>query len=253
MQKYLYCQIFLLLLQSTSTSINNMYPFILSQLPVLVFFVLLIIELYKKRRYELLVLALLFLLSVMHTFFASAYLVVYSEDWKQLYDYAVFASCLNTCVVCYILHRLKRMIVGERTEVTEVVEVVEQPAPVVETPPNPEPTQKEMTINNLKNLIENERIYLRAGLRIDEVAVILGTNRTYIAKMMKEVYGCSFTEYMNQCRLKSAQKDMLTRKNASIETIALANGFNSSNTFNKVFNQHFGCAPAAWRREALDK
>lgn len=200
-------------------------------------------------------------------------------NWINVKDYALLFSCLDSFVVSYIFFLLKKMVVAADTALQQPVETKQMPvvhidelnAPAIdyaaspEIPrdddpasgivirPNPEPTQREIAINNLKNLIERDKIYLRAGLRIDEVAVMLGTNRTYIAKMMKEVYGCPFTEYMNLCRLKSAQNDMLTRKNASIETIALANGFNSSNTFNKVFNQHFGCAPAAWRREALDK
>lgn len=103
----------------------------------------------------------------------------------------------------------------------------------------------------LRALIEKEKIYLRAGIRIDEVALILGTNRTYLAKKMKEVYGHTFAEYMNMCRLRSARTDMLQRHNTSIETIALENGFNSSNTFIKVFNQFYGISPAAWRKQNM--
>lgn len=114
-----------------------------------------------------------------------------------------------------------------------------------------EPSAKELLAIELRTLIEQEKIYLQAGIKIDEVALTLGTNRTYLAKIMKQVYGHTFSEYMNICRLRSAQADMLTRKNVSIETIALSNGFNSSNTFNKVFNQFHGCSPAVWRKNAM--
>lgn len=111
-----------------------------------------------------------------------------------------------------------------------------------------EPTQKDLLVIALRKLVDKDKVYLEAGIRIDDVALRLGTNRTYLSRMMKDTYGHSFAEYMNICRLKSAQIDMLQRKDASIESIALANGFNSSNTFNKVFNQFYECSPAQWRR-----
>lgn len=112
-------------------------------------------------------------------------------------------------------------------------------------------TQKDLLALQLRELIEQQKVYLRAGIRIDDMALMLGTNRTYLARMMKENYGHTFAEYMNICRLKSAQMDMLHRRDASMETIALANGFNSSNTFNKVFNQYYGCSPAVWRKKNI--
>lgn len=112
-----------------------------------------------------------------------------------------------------------------------------------------EMSHRDMLMLQLRTLIEQEKIYLKAGLKLDEVAMTLGTNRTYVARMMMEMYHHTFTEQMNIFRLQSAKEDLLHRRNASIEDIALSNGFNSSNTFNKVFNQHFNCSPATWRNE----
>lgn len=112
-----------------------------------------------------------------------------------------------------------------------------------------EMTHRDMLLLQLRTLIEQEKIYLKAGLKLEEVAMTLGTNRTYVTRMMTELYQHTFTEQMNIFRLESAKQDLLRRRNASIEEIALSNGFNSSNTFNKVFNQHFKCSPATWRNE----
>lgn len=112
-----------------------------------------------------------------------------------------------------------------------------------------EMTHRDMLLLQLRTIIEQEKIYLKAGLKLEEVAMTLGTNRTYVARMMMELYQHTFTEQMNIFRLESAKQDLLRRRNASIEEIALSNGFNSSNTFNKVFNQHFKCSPATWRNE----
>lgn len=113
-------------------------------------------------------------------------------------------------------------------------------------------SRKEMLQLQLRTLIEQEKIYLKAGLKLEEVAITLGTNRTYVTKMMMEIYQHTFSEQMNIFRLQSAQHDLVKRSEASIEDIALSNGFNSSNTFNKVFNQHYGCSPATWRAQHSD-
>lgn len=131
-------------------------------------------------------------------------------------------------------------------------EVQEEPAKAAGAEPvKAELSQKEVLALELRALVEEEKIYLQAGIRIDEVALMLGTNRTYLAKMMKQIYGHSFAEYMNLCRVESAKLDMLLHQDTPIETIALNNGFNSSNTFNKVFNQFIGTSPAAWKKETL--
>lgn len=205
--------------------------------------------------------------------------VVGFSNWMTLREYATVFFCLNSFVLSYVCFLLKKLVIRRsviaQAPVMEVVLPTAEPhrpaIPTVDyaglpeipredeelacslmlTPP--EPSQKDVLVANLRKLVEQDHIYLRAGLRIDEVALLLGTNRTYIAKLMKDIYGHPFSEYMNLCRLKSAQNDMLARKNASIESIALANGFNSSNTFNKVFNQYNGCSPAVWRRETLEE
>ena len=101
----------------------------------------------------------------------------------------------------------------------------------------------------LKTLVEQEKIFLQAGIKIDDVALTLGTNRTYCSKLMKRVYGHTFNEQMNILRIESAKADILARPEVSVESIALSNGYNSSNAFNRVFSQIVGTTPAVWRQE----
>lgn len=212
------------------------------------------------------------------------------SNWRTIPDYAIADFCFNSYVFSYGLNLLRKSVREHRymgydaEELTKayaminieadnektIVNEQKMPIPSIDYAVSPEipreeeqasiaqeskaeeMSAKDMLVEQLRTLIEQEKIYLQAGIRIDEVALTLGTNRTYMAKMMKTVYGHTFSEYMNICRLNSARADMLQRKDASIETIALANGFNSSNTFNKVFNQHFGSSPAAWRRKMIE-
>lgn len=209
------------------------------------------------------------------------------SNWMQMREYAIVDFCFNSFVMSRGLHVLTSCFVlknapvvntlavnpvvnlaaGEEENQEEVPAVTpsrmlvdfagspeipreEMPEQVIAAPM---PTSREILISQLKNALERDRLYLRAGLRIDEVAMMLGTNRTYLTQMVKDIYGSTFAEQMNIFRIKSAREDMLRRPDASIENIALSNGFNSSNTFTKVFNQHVGCSPAVWRRTAMNK
>lgn len=187
------------------------------------------------------------------------------ETWVTIRDYMLIASCYISCAGALAAWKIRLSVANTETFATIEPPTEKKVVPsILETPPVPvveydilpeiprddtEQNQTDLQVLSLRALIEQEKIFLQAGIRIDEVALSLGTNRTYLAKMMKDVYGHTFAEYMNLCRMKSAEVDLLRRKDASIETIALANGFNSSNTFNKVFNQYHDCTPAVWRKQ----
>lgn len=190
---------------------------------------------------------------------------VSAEVWPTLRDALIIISCFMSSAGALALWRIRLSVLATEHVAAVMPPADTTPQPVIpQTPPVPvveydilpeiprdvdEPTQMDVLVVSLRALVEQEKIFLQAGIRIDEVAMALGTNRTYLAKLMKEVYGHTFTEYMNLCRMKSAEIDLVRRKDVSIENIALTNGFNSSNTFNKVFCQYHDCTPAVWRKK----
>lgn len=207
--------------------------------------------------------------------------VVGINIWHEHKDYALWAFCMAGVLFFHMLSIFKmcaidRMFITEDDEeiqetmeelqqeviaqqdmhaeetIIEKIEEEEEEEPVTDVVVS-EPSRNDLLALQLKNLVEEEKIYLQAGIKIEDVALTLGTNRTYTARMMKETFGRTFAEQMNYMRLQSAKRDMLQRQDASIETIALSNGFNSSNTFTKVFAQRYNCSPSAWRHEQLSK
>lgn len=194
--------------------------------------------------------------------------------WITHKEYALLFFCLATYIYCKAMRAvgtfarrqkeieeeyIEEMLTTDRkTQILEEKDEIQKEAYLaamsnVEEKEVAEMTHKEVLMLQLRTLIEQEKIYLKAGLKLDDVAITLGTNRTYLSRMMMETYNHTFSEQMNIFRLESAKADMLRRRDVSIESIALSNGFNSANTFNKVFNQHFKCSPANWRNSKLGK
>lgn len=100
----------------------------------------------------------------------------------------------------------------------------------------------------LQHLFEQERIYRRFDLRIEEVARQIGSNRTYVSAVINQRFGMNFLHYVNSFRIREAQKLMITTERP-VKEIAELVGFNSLSVFNRFFKEHCGCSPTKWRKK----
>ena len=98
------------------------------------------------------------------------------------------------------------------------------------------------------NMINEKRIHLMPGFSVDSAIDELNTNRTYFYRMLKEEFGCTFSELMNRERIKEI-KHMLITTDRSISNISDLCGFNNTSYMIKVFKQLEGCTPAEWKRK----
>lgn len=99
---------------------------------------------------------------------------------------------------------------------------------------------------NLDALMIDEEIFLKPGITIDDIAVMLGSNRVYVSRLMSSKYGTTFTDYINQSRIEFA-KNLMASTEKSIEDIAIESGFQSSSSFCRVFKKVTDETPSAWR------
>ena len=102
-------------------------------------------------------------------------------------------------------------------------------------------------------LIEEELIFLQSNLRADELASRMYTNRTYLSRMLKEEFQCTFSDYINRQRIEYSQK--LMRENPDIKLAELAenSGFISINSFGRTFKQFAGLPPKEWLKRNISQ
>ena len=94
--------------------------------------------------------------------------------------------------------------------------------------------------------------FLNAGLNIDELAGMVGSNRHHLSQVLNERLQNSFYDYINHLRVEEA-KILLTepaRASHKIASIAYDAGFNSLSTFNDVFRKSTGTTPSQFRKQA---
>lgn len=101
--------------------------------------------------------------------------------------------------------------------------------------------------NNLKKAFEEEAVYLNPRLNIAELAITVGTNRSYLSAYLNQYLHTTFYEYVNQWRIKRAKK-LLVESNLTLEQIAEKSGFNSLSSFRRYFRKSAGVTPAKYRK-----
>lgn len=95
-------------------------------------------------------------------------------------------------------------------------------------------------------LFNKEKIYLNPHLKLSDIAVEIGTNRTYVSTFFNKEAGCTFYDYVNGFRIEHAC-NLLNNSTESIRSIAEHSGFNSPQSFIRVFYKIKGVSPSEYR------
>ena len=104
-------------------------------------------------------------------------------------------------------------------------------------------------INNLRTLMVEKKPYLRADISIDEICLLLGTNRSYLSKAVNNELDLNFNEFINEYRIKTARQMLSDKKNnhLSLEGIGISVGFKSRTSFYRNFKKITGISPSFFR------
>lgn len=90
--------------------------------------------------------------------------------------------------------------------------------------------------------------YTQQGLTIEELALTLLTNRTYLSSYINTIYHVSFREWIGNLRIDYAKQQLIEHPEQTIAAISEASGFLSLSYFTKIFTKKEGCSPSKWRK-----
>jgi len=80
-------------------------------------------------------------------------------------------------------------------------------------------------------IMKEEKMFLEHDLKLDDVVMRMGTNRTYLLQAIKSEFNMTFSEYVNRLRIKYAQQLEKEQPSISREEIALRSGYNSVSSY----------------------
>lgn len=111
-------------------------------------------------------------------------------------------------------------------------------------------SKEDKEVNNsllyVKNVISYIRLKYSEPVKIDQIALSLGLNRSYLTRLFKEATGYSLQEYLITYRMKMAVK-LLADESLSVNQVAANVGYTDTFTFSKAFKRHFGKSPSEYR------
>jgi AraC-like DNA-binding protein len=91
-----------------------------------------------------------------------------------------------------------------------------------------------------------------ASISIDSIAEHFRVSKSYLYRVMKSITRTSLSEILEGIRMEEAKK-MLCYTDFSVTEIASACGYNSTNTFYKVYKKNFGVSPSVDRKFDVDQ
>lgn len=96
-------------------------------------------------------------------------------------------------------------------------------------------------------LMEEQQVYLNQNLKLNDVAVMLGSNRNNISNCINSQRGISFSQYVNNYRVEHAQKLMRQMPELKITEVWMRSGFSSESAFFRAFKATMGMTPSEWK------
>lgn len=99
-------------------------------------------------------------------------------------------------------------------------------------------------ISKALNIIHRE---YSLKLTLNYLASAIHINSAYLSRKFHEEVGMGFSEYLNEYRLKEAEKMLLQSPDLSIHTISERCGFNSQHYFSQMFRKSTGKTPREYR------
>ncbi len=131
---------------------------------------------------------------------------------------------------------------------------VESLLPPTESPVNSTPRETLLDADTTETLfqrvyeqVSEQALYRQAGLKIDDLAELLGLPVHYLSYVINAGSGLNFQAWLNQFRVAYAQRALLAADESSILAIGLAAGFNSKASFNRAFKAATGQSPSEYR------
>ncbi len=110
-----------------------------------------------------------------------------------------------------------------------------------------EATEAERLSAQLNHLMEQEKIFTNADLKLSDVASKMNILPHKLSQLINDNLGRSFTSLINQYRVQEAKNLIQSNSHIKLEAVGYDCGFNSKSTFYAVFKKITNTTPAKYK------
>jgi AraC-like DNA-binding protein len=149
---------------------------------------------------------------------------------------------------------------------TEPVKIEKEETPVVQTPADSNPEEKEkykrsglkeedadLFSKRLLNFMERERPYLDAELTIQDLSAKINISKHHLTEILNNRMGKNFFTFINEYRIEEVKRKLSDPAfdHLTILGIAYDCGFNSKSSFNTLFKKYTGQTPSDFKKQVV--
>lgn len=108
----------------------------------------------------------------------------------------------------------------------------------------------EKYLQTIRSLMDESKIFTDPDLSLSELAKKIGLPSHQVSKLINEKFGKSFTDFVNEYRVREFinRMNQVQNKSYTLYGIALDVGFNSKSSFNTAFKKCTGKTPSNYKR-----
>ena len=156
----------------------------------------------------------------------------------------------------YLWRKQKKMY---RILVDQYCHYIEQSERITETAPDSGSQDdgseaEKILFEKVKALMVREKLFRQKDLTLDRVAEMVGSNRTYVSKVINRYAGQSFPAYLNMYRIAEAVRLISNFElDMPLKQIAEEVGFASMSVFYNAFCKETGMPPGRYRKELQNR
>lgn len=107
--------------------------------------------------------------------------------------------------------------------------------------------EAKILLNRLNFIMRDEELYKNPNLKLGEIAKQIHISVHQLSQLLNDNSGKSFPNWVNEYRIKEAQKLIESKHNLSLESIGYECGFNSKSTFYSAFKKITATTPAQFK------
>lgn len=161
-------------------------------------------------------------------------------DVYAAFEYSPFLLAILVCAMA---------IAGLRQ--TSMAAVHFQPTPTPSPSLDAAPSLTPEVIQTLQKSMEQDKLYLQPQLTLKQLADHLNLPARQLSEHINQGFDQSFSEWVNGYRAEAVARRIRQGDAAQFTLLALAleAGFNSKTSFNRIFKQHTGLSPSAFKAQ----
>lgn len=115
--------------------------------------------------------------------------------------------------------------------------------------------QRQRIVDGIYAVMDNAETFCDCDFDIDRLAELVNSNSRYVSQVINENFGKNFRTFINEYRIREAQRRLLNTGeygNYTIKAIAESVGYKSYTSFNSLFKKATGITPAMYQQMAQE-